>query len=394
MSVVTTITAGGQERMLVVTKPYVGDTVLAIPFLRNLRQSFPHARIEVCAEPTSAAVLAACPYVDEIVTWERSAPRGPARRRGLFALDSLAGTEALAATLRQRRYTRAYLLKSSLSALLLACRSRIPRRIGYARELGRLLLTRAVTRRKGRHQVETYLDLLRAEGLAVDEGRNENWQPPELSARADSFVHGLPAGRPRVFLAVRATIQRRRWPWCLLAGDPPDTRHWQPAKWSALVEWLVRERRCEVVFCGGPGDATAHAEVRAGLTPETTAHLHDCSAEVSLREVGPLLARMHLCVGIDTGLVHMAASFGTPVVKLAGGTDQRQWGPWMTRHAVLAAPNATDIPLEAVRDRVAAFLPPPLAAIDLRHGRRTYAVVEHTPATAAVPATNPLAHAH
>jgi heptosyltransferase-2 len=394
MPAVTSTTVADRERILVVTKPYIGDTVLAIPFLRNLRRAFPHARIDVCAEPTSAAVLAACPYIDEIVPWTRTTPRGRSRRRGLFALASLLGSVALAATLRERRYTRAYLLKTSLSALLLACRGRIPRRIGYARELGRLFLTRAVPRRKGRHQVETYLDLLRAERLPVDDGHNENWQPPELAAQAESIVAGLPAGRPRVFLAVRATTQRRRWPWCLLAGERPDTRHWQPAKWSALVEWLVRERRCEVVLCGGPADAGPHATVRAGLAPETTAHVHDYSDAVPLREVGPLLARMHLCVGIDTGLVHVAASFGTPVVKLAGGTDQRQWGPWMTRHTVLAAETARDIPFEAVRDRIAAFLPPPLAAIDLRSGRRTYTVVEHTPATAAVPATNPLAHAH
>ena len=387
------ITAG-HERILVVTKPYIGDTVLAIPFLRNLRRAFPRARIDVCAEAASAAVLAGCPYVDEIVPWRRSAPRGRARRRGILALASLLGTEALAATLRERRYTRAYLLKSSLSALLLVHRGRIPRRIGYARELGRIFLTRAVRRIRGRHQVETYLDLLRAEGLPVDDGHNENWQPRSLAARAEALVAALPAGRPRVFLAVRATSQRRRWPWCHFAGDLPDTRHWQAAKWSALVEWLVRERQCEVVLCGGPDDAAAHAAVHERLSPQTAAHLHDCSTDLPLREVGPLLARMHLCIGIDTGLVHMAASFGTPVVKLAGGTDQRQWGPWKTRHAVLAAAFASDIPLAAVQQRAAGFLPPPLTSIDLRSGRRTYTVVEHTPAMADDPATKPLAQAH
>jgi heptosyltransferase-2 len=394
MPVRAPITAADHERILVVTKPYIGDTVLAIPFLRNLRRAFPQARIDVCAEAASAAVLVACPYVDEIVPWRRSAPRGRARRRGLLALASLRGTEALAATLRERRYTRAYLLKTSLSALLLARRGRIPRRIGYARELGRLFLTRAVSRSRGRHQVETYLDLLRAEGLPVDDGHNENWQPPPLAAPAESIVASLPAGRPRVFLAMRATTQRRRWPWCHLAGKLPDTRHWQPAKWSALIEWLVRERQCEIVLCGGPDDAAVHAAVRGGLAAATATHLHDCSADVSLREVGPLLARMHLCIGIDTGLVHMAASFGTPVVKLAGGTDQRQWGPWQTRHAVLAATIARDIPLEAVQQRAAGFLPPPLTSIDLRRGPRPYAVVEHTPAIADEPATNPLAQAH
>ena len=44
---------------------------------------------------------------------------------------------------------------------------------------------------------------------------------------------------------------------------------------------------------------------------------------------------MDLCVGIDTGLVHLAASFGVPAVVLVGPTDPNQWAPWGTRHEVV-----------------------------------------------------------
>ena len=65
--------AGG--RILVVCTRYIGDTVLAIPFLRNLRRAFPDAAIDVCAEGGSRMVLADCPYVDELVCWDRPAGR-------------------------------------------------------------------------------------------------------------------------------------------------------------------------------------------------------------------------------------------------------------------------------------------------------------------------------
>ena len=379
------VASGREERILVITKPYIGDTVLAIPFLRNLRRAFPAARIDVCAEGNGGEVLAACPHVDEIVPWTR-------RRRGNSAVG-----EATVRRLRSRGYTRAYVLKHSLSAVLLATRAGIPHRVGFDRDLGRLFLSKAVPLARGRHQVELYLDLLRADGLEVDDARNETWTDPPASAHVDSLLAAVPAGRPRVFLAVQATKHRRKWLAGLRRKPAVDPRQWAPAKWAALVEWLVAERGCEVVLCGGPADAAVHSLLRDGVSPATAGHLHDLSAPVSLRELGPLLSRMQLCIGVDTGPVHVAASVGTPIVKLVGGTDQTRWGPWGATSAIVQADLARDIPVAAVVEKATLFLAPPrpLRSIDLRQGSFRYEVVaEPAAAAAAEPATKPLAHAH
>jgi ADP-heptose:LPS heptosyltransferase len=126
-------------------------------------------------------------------------------------------------------------------------------------------------------------------------------------------------------------------------------------------------------------------------------HLHDLSAPLSLRELGPLLSRMQLCIGVDTGPVHVAASVGTPIVKLVGGTDQMRWGPWGATSTIVQADVARDIPVAAVIEKAALFLPPPrtLRSIDLREGSFRYEVVaEPAAAAAAEPATKPLAQAH
>ena len=59
-------------RILVIRYRFIGDTVLAIPFLRNLRAAFPAAKIDVLAEPGSGDTLALCPYKDELLYY---APR-------------------------------------------------------------------------------------------------------------------------------------------------------------------------------------------------------------------------------------------------------------------------------------------------------------------------------
>jgi len=301
------------ERILVIGTQYLGDTLLAIPFLRNLRRAHPRATIDVCAAAGPRALLAACPYVDRFVSWQR-----PPRRRRRFA-TAWAGIVAEAAWLRSQRYTRGYLLKPSLSAAVLARLAGIPVRVGFHGESGPLL-TRRVRRRFGRHQVEAYLDLLRAEGVTVDGGHNENWVGDEAAQRVAGLLARMPAGRTRVFLAIRTTDPLKLWP---------------VDRWRTLLRWLVEDRGCELVLCGSPADRAAHAELVRSCPESLAAHIHDFSAEVPLADAAALMARMDLCVGVDTGMVHLAASTGVPVAVIVGPTDPNRWEPWGTRSVVL-----------------------------------------------------------
>jgi heptosyltransferase-2 len=307
------------ERILVVGNGFLGDTVLGIPFLRNLRRRFPGAVIDVLIEPAAAAVLAHCPYTDELIAW----PRPPRAQRLLpKALHAFLGQ---AAWLRSRGYSRAYLFKRSFSSALLVRLAGIPWRVGHASEGRGWLLSRSVGVHRGRHQTEAYLDLLRGDSIDIDDGHNENWVSERDRAPLDSLLANVPAGRPRVFLAMRSTT--------------PD-KHWPTDRWAAVIEWLVISRGCELFFCGGRADVEMHAEVVSRLDPIVARHVHDHSASVPLRQVGGLLARMDLCVGVDSGLPHIAASHGVPVVALFGPTDPRQWHPWKTASEVVCAGRA------------------------------------------------------
>jgi heptosyltransferase-2 len=382
--------ATGQSsgRILVVCTRYIGDTVLAIPFLRNLRRAFPDATIDVCAEGGSRMVLADCPYVDELVSWDR-----PAGRRNLAT--SLAAIRRQAAWLQSRGYERAYLLKRSFSGSLLAMLAGIPRRIGFAAD-GRMLLTTTITPARGRHQAARYLDLLRADGIPVDDGHNENWVTPDAGAEVAGLLESLPADRPRVFVAMRSTAKEKHWP-----AD----------RWAVLLTRLVMEHGSEIVLCGSAADVAAHEAVREMVGPLVAAHLHDFSRHVPLRSTGALLARMDALVGVDTGLVHLAASYGLPVVVLFGPTDPNRWSPWSPRATVLRSAavrrplldrlglsrqadtaawqtgtaDLADIGVGEVLAAITATLPerakPAIRTIDLREGGFRYEVVGGKAAT-------------
>ncbi|MEI6504327.1 MAG: glycosyltransferase family 9 protein [Planctomycetota bacterium] len=380
------------ERILVVCTQYIGDTLLAIPFLRNLRRTHPAAVIDVCAQGAARAVLGSCPYVDELVPWQR-----PGRESRGSISGAVAGVAAQAAWLRSRGYAKAYLLKPSFSAAALAVLAGIPQRVGFAGESS-VLLTRRVRRRRGRHQVETYLDLLRAENLPVDDGHNENWVSSQAVSRVAPIVDRMPAGRTRVFVAMRST---------------DALKHWDMNRWRRLVHWLVEERGCEIVLSGGPADIAAHQAFRESVGA-AAAHVHDLSQAVPLTDMAALAARMQLCIGVDTGLVHLSASVGVPAVVLVGPTDPNRWSPWRIPCAVLRSPRVQcslaerwltamgatdhlrwplgraavdDIPYDDVVAAVSGFLPAPLAVrtIDLTRDGFRYEVVSR-PAASVSPA--------
>ena len=317
------------ERILVVCNGFLGDTVLGIPFFRNLRRRFPQAVIDVLIEPGAAAVLVDCPYTNELIAW----PRPPRSQRLLPA--ALASILGQAAWLRSREYDRAYLFKRSFSSAMLVWLARIPWRVGHRSEGRGGLLSRVVGTHRGRHQAECYLDLLRCDGIDVDDGHNENWVSEQDRATLDSLLVDVPAGRPRVFLAVRSTNREKHWPL---------------DRWAAVIDWLVTTRGCEVFFCGGPLDVAMHGEIVSLLDPHVAGHVHDHSSSVPLRRVGSLLTRMDLCMGIDSGLPHMAASHGVPVVVLFGPTDPNQWHPWKTAGDVVQARRTVPQGKSSMRD--------------------------------------------
>ena len=299
-------------RILVIRYRFIGDTILAIPFLRNLRQAFPAAKIDVLAEPVSGDTLALCPYKDELLFY---APRltGEKKRNSKFATSLLGAARFL----RARNYDRCYILRRSFSSAILPLLAGIPHRVGFATE-GRGWLLQRSAPYADQHEVECFLDVLRADGIPVTDTANENWTDPATDQRVAA---ALPAGnRPRVFICAKSIV---------LSKD------WAPERFARLIAWLVDERGCEIHLCDSPAYAGYYAEIRAALPAPLARDWIDWSRELSICGSNSLFRRMDLAIGIDTGLLHIAASFHVPIVALFGPLEPWRWHPWDTKHTIL-----------------------------------------------------------
>ncbi len=143
------------RRILVREVNWVGDGILTLPALEALDRRFPKAEISVLARSWVAGLFAGQPSVERVIEYRPEAYRGPLGRR------------RLAGEIRGQRFDLAVLLPNSLDAALIPWMARVPRRVGYPSDGRRPFLTHPVRPTAvgfGRHQVEYYLDLIRALG--------------------------------------------------------------------------------------------------------------------------------------------------------------------------------------------------------------------------------------
>jgi heptosyltransferase-2 len=303
---------------------FIGDTLLTVPFLRNLRAAYPDAVIDMLVAPNSGEVLRDCPYINELIMFDTTRkhryenPSGQAERRSFWSYVQL---------LRNRRYDTAFVLKRSFSSAGLAFLAGIPERIGFATEGRGLLLTKGVPYRENEHEIDSFLSILQGAGVPVHDRHLESWWQPAEAEKAAQALAALPetlsdTGR-HVVLHLTSSNRAKQWP----EGHA-----------LTLARWLLAQPGVQVHCLGAPSDAALYEQLRAQLSDSERARLHIHCGKFNLLESMAFLQRMALVVGVDSGTLHMASAVAVPVVALFGPMDERKWGP--VNAAIVAEPVA------------------------------------------------------
>jgi heptosyltransferase-2 len=105
-------------------------------------------------------------------------------------------------------------------------------------------------------------------------------------------------------------------------GSGSATKNWPMAKWIALAERLLGERR-RLVVIGGEADEAQLGELRRAWTAPPIYHVINQPLPV----VAAVLARCDAFIGHDSGISHIAAAVGTKSIVLFGATDPAVWAP-------------------------------------------------------------------
>lgn len=325
-------------RVLIVKTSSIGDVIHTLPAVGDAARALPDIRFDWVIEDGLAEIAGWHPAVDRVVpvglrTWRKTPGQTTTRRSaGLFVR-----------ALRRERYHAVIDAQGLYKSAILAALARGPVHglgFGAAREPAAAALYR---RRhpvpRDRHAVAR---LRRLFALAL--GYRIPEDAPDFGLSDTAFPPPPVAGDYHLLL--HGTV----WP----------TKRWPVDRWRALAAALGDKGRQIVIPWHGAADGARAEAIAQGLTharPVETPTLTDAAA---------LIRGAAGATAVDTGLGHLAAALGVPVVTLYGPTSPAQVGTVgpQVSHLISDLPCA---PCRSRRCRIAPAHsdgPPCLAAMD------------------------------
>ena len=273
-------------RILVVAPNWIGDALMAQPLLMRLRAKRPEARIDVLAPPWVAPVARRMPEVAEVLEADL--------RHGELQLGD---RWRLGRKLKARAYAEAYVLPNTMKSALAPSFARIPLRVGYLGESRVGLLNRI-------HKAPQALEPmpLHYARLAEEPGTEPALPLPTPSLLVDPEKAGATAGR--FGIAGPYTV------FC------PGAEYGAAKRWPFFPE-LSRRLDAQIVVLGSADDKRAAEDIR-GM---------DLTGRTTLDEAIDLVAGAAAVVTNDSGLMHVAAAAGRPLVALFGSSSPAHTPP-------------------------------------------------------------------
>ncbi|MBL8584198.1 MAG: lipopolysaccharide heptosyltransferase II [Rhizobiaceae bacterium] len=290
--------AEGQS-ILVIGPRWVGDMVMAQCLFSALKQTRPDAAIDVLAPAWASPLVERMPQV-------RARIDAPFLRRKL----QLGARWRLGRSLRGR-YAEAYVMQGSWKSALVPFFAGIPRRVGHLREMRYGLINAVVPLPQSlkRRTAEAFFSL----------AGGGTFSPPRLDVD--------PANQAT--LLKRFGLARGGFVAMMPGAEFGPAKRWPAERYAALARRHMEQGLGVAVF-GSANDRPVADEI-AALAPG----IIDTTGKTGLADAIDLIAAAKLAVSNDSGLMHVAAAVGTPVVAVYGSTSPENTPPLTARRELV-----------------------------------------------------------
>src|SRR5882672_8703704 len=309
------------ERIVIRGTNWVGDAVMTVPALRQLRRLFPQAHITLATRSWAEGLFAEAEFLDELQIHHGSGLRSVVRQVRQW---------------RKGNFDLAVLFPNSLETALVASLARVPLRIGYAADGRQSLLTHPLELpewRNSKHEVFYYLKivaelewLIKHEQTFLDtqpEGSLEVSAARKSAARSLLHEHGVESvnASHRLVALCPGSINSR-------------AKRWPAERYAALADRLVDELAAKVLLIGSAAEREVSSEVARKMRNEPVM----LTGQTDLAELVPVLSLVDLLVTNDTGPAHIASALGRPTLVIFGPTNPLTTRPFSPYGEIVREP--------------------------------------------------------
>lgn len=295
------------KRVLVIRQhDMMGDFILATPVLRAIRNRFPDAHIGVLVQENFADILVHNPFVDEVlILWKTRKRWNPSSIGPLVSALFRKWDLAVVLNTVSHSLTSDILAGLSGSRIILGSSAKPIQGIE-----GNFLYDLQAPCQPGmRHQTERNLDIVRHIGADTTDLSEAVFLTESERQAAGVMLRELHAGSetPRIAMHIGAGKLKNRW----------------PVDRFALLARELRDRLgASIVLCWGPQENDLAAEFQRLVGFETIR-----VPPGTLRALAAILSQCDMLLCNDTGIMHLGASVGLPLVAIFGPTDPVEWKP-------------------------------------------------------------------
>jgi heptosyltransferase-2 len=307
-------------RFVILAPNWLGDAVMALPAIADVRRQEASASITVAARAAVAPLFELVPGVDRVVVLDGSRDaKVRARRIGVIAAWRELGQELRD----QGPFETAILLPNSYRTALMASRAGIPEVWGYRTDWRGRLLTRAVAAPRGVHQADYYRELVRALGFP-----NGDAHPTLVVGETHRALAGAGLtdagwdGRvPLVALAAGAAYG--------------GAKRWPPERFAELTRGLGKDGIATVLVGSREDGEVARAIVQL---VGSNSMMFNLVGATSLPALAGVFSQCRAVVSNDSGAMHVAAAVGVPVTAVFGPTNEHATAPRAPHVTILTHP--------------------------------------------------------
>ena len=287
----------------------LGDMLCATPFLRALRERFPKAKITMISGPVNTQIVKNNPLLDHLIEYNN-----------IEILKSPGLLIHFIRELRKIKYDFAVVpvtVSTSVTSDLIAFFSHAKYRIGAVmlsgveNRTGFLYNYRVVLNWQNgelKHQTQRNIDIMKAFALHTDDHSLVIGLQEEEKSYGDSYF--------------QKTHLKGMIPVGIHPGAGKLNNQWPVEYFSELIDRLIEQDKCEIFITEGPMD-----KIPVDYFRDKYGDKINIICERNIRNVAAIINKLELFISNDTGIMHVAAATGTPVLSLFGETDPLQWAP-------------------------------------------------------------------
>lgn len=291
----------------------IGDLIMTLPALAELRALVPEARIDLVVGGWNREIAGAIPGIDCVETVDAEW-----LIRGDGPAVSPLGLAMRAAAWRSRKYDLGINFEPDIRTNIALAAAGARRSVGYRSGGGGALLDVALDYDTRAHTADNATRLVRT---ALDAG------PIESAAWSLRIPDAHRAAAARLLAPLAGTIKVG-----MHVSGGRAIKQWPEPRFRDVAERLVRDRAAAIVLTGSAADR-AQVDVVTSVLPAD--RVLDLSEGLDLLTVAAVIQQLDLFVTGDTGPMHIAHAVATPIVAVFGPSEPLRYAPRGVRDTVV-----------------------------------------------------------